>query len=47
VAGVIFYCGAGPTIKTQAPGWGRADAGWLEEMAERIRQLGLAVRVSP
>ncbi|MFA4969092.1 MAG: radical SAM protein [Sulfuritalea sp.] len=47
LAGVHLYSLARPSMQKEAPRLGRADAGWLEEMAVRIRQLGLAVRVSP
>lgn len=47
LAGVHLYSLARPSLQKEAPRLGRMEAGWLEEMAERIRQLGLKVRVSP
>ncbi len=47
LAGVHLYSLARPSMQKEAPRLGRMDAGWLEQMAARIRQLGLAVRVSP
>ncbi|MDK9703909.1 MAG: radical SAM protein [Sulfuritalea sp.] len=47
LAGVHLYSLARPSLQKEAPRLGRLDAGWMEGMAERIRQLGLTVRVSP
>ena len=47
LAGVHLYSLARPSLQKEAPRLGRMEAGWMEEMAERIRQLGLKVRVSP
>jgi wyosine [tRNA(Phe)-imidazoG37] synthetase (radical SAM superfamily) len=46
LAGVHLYSLARPSLQKEAPRLGRMEAGWLEEMAERIRQIGLTVRVS-
>jgi wyosine [tRNA(Phe)-imidazoG37] synthetase (radical SAM superfamily) len=47
LAGVHLYSLARPSLQREAPRLERMEAGWMEEMADRIRQLGLAVRVSP
>ncbi|OHC69435.1 MAG: radical SAM protein [Rhodocyclales bacterium RIFCSPLOWO2_02_FULL_63_24] len=47
LAGVHMYSLARPSLQKEAPRLGRMEAGWMEEMAERVRQLGLAVRISP
>ncbi|MDP1612874.1 MAG: radical SAM protein [Sulfuritalea sp.] len=47
LAGVHLYSLARPSLQKEAPRLGRLEAGWLEEMADRVRQLGLTVRVSP
>jgi len=47
LAGVHLYSLARPSQQKEAPRLGRMDAGALEAVAERIRQLGLRVRVSP
>lgn len=47
LAGVHLYSLARPSMQKEAPRLGRIDAAWLEAIAERIRQLGLQVRVSP
>jgi len=47
LAGVHLYSLARPSMQKEAPRLGRMDAGWMEGMAARIRQLGLTVRVSP
>lgn len=47
LAGVHLYSLARPSQQKEAPRLGRMEAGALETMAERIRQLGLEVRVSP
>ena len=47
LAGVHLYSLARPSLQKEAPRLGRMEAGWLEETAERIRRLGLTVRVSP
>jgi hypothetical protein len=47
LAGVHLYSLARPSQQKEAPRLGRLEAGWLEEMARRVRQLGLTVRVSP
>ncbi|MDP2823106.1 MAG: radical SAM protein [Sulfuritalea sp.] len=47
LAGVHLYSLARPSLQKEAPRLGRMEAGWMEEMAERVRQLGLTVRVSP
>ncbi|MCK9382112.1 MAG: radical SAM protein [Sulfuritalea sp.] len=47
LAGVHLYSLARPSLQKEAPRLGRMEAARLEEMAERVRQLGLRVRVSP
>ena len=47
LAGVHLYSLARPSLQKEAPRLGRMEAGWMEEMAERARQLGLTVQVSP
>lgn len=45
--GVHLYGLARPSLQKEAPRLGRLDAEYLEDTAMRIRQLGLAVNVSP
>ncbi|MCK9389205.1 MAG: radical SAM protein [Sulfuritalea sp.] len=47
LAGVHLYSLARPSLQKEAPRLGRMEAGWMEETAERIRRIGLTVRVSP
>lgn len=47
LAGAHLYSLARPSQQKEAPRLGRMEAEELETMAERIRQLGLEVRVSP
>jgi wyosine [tRNA(Phe)-imidazoG37] synthetase (radical SAM superfamily) len=47
LAGVHLYSLARPSQQKEAPRLGRMEAGVLETIADRIRQLGLEVRVSP
>lgn len=47
LAGVHLYGLARPSLQKEAPRLGRMEAGWLEGLAERVRQTGLTVRVSP
>lgn len=47
LAGVHLYSLARPSLQKEAPRLGRMEAGWMEELAERVRQAGLTVRVSP
>ena len=47
VAGVHLYSLARPSLQAEAPRLGRMEEAWLEGFAQRIRQLGLTVRVSP
>ncbi|MFH1870679.1 MAG: radical SAM protein [Pseudomonadota bacterium] len=47
LAGVHLYSLARPSQQKEAPRLARIEAGWLEELAERVRQTGLTVRVSP
>ena len=47
LAGVHLYGLARPSLQAEAPRLGRLEAGWMEQLAERVRQLGLTVRVSP
>jgi len=47
LAGVHLYSLARPSLQAEGPRLGRLEAGRMEEVARRIRQLGLTVRVSP
>lgn len=47
VKGVHLYGLARPSYQAEAPRLSRLPPEWLEEMAQRIRQLGLVVYVSP
>jgi len=47
LAGVHLYSLARPSLQKEAPRLGRMEAGWMEELAKQVRQLGLTVRVSP
>ncbi len=47
LAGVHLYSLARPSQQKEAPRLGRMEAGVLETIANRIRRLGLTVRVSP
>lgn len=45
--GVLLYGVARPSMQAEAGRIGRLPAEWLEMLAEKIRQIGLDVRVSP
>jgi wyosine [tRNA(Phe)-imidazoG37] synthetase (radical SAM superfamily) len=47
LSGVHLYSLARPSLQPEAARLGRIDEAWLEGFAQRIRQLGLTVRVSP
>jgi len=47
LAGVLLYSLARPSQQKEASRLGRMEAAWLEDVARRLRRLGLAVRVSP
>lgn len=47
LAGVHLYSLARPSLQPEAPRLGRMDAESMEVLAERARQLGLTVHVSP
>ncbi len=47
LAGVHLYGLARPSLQVEAPRLGRLDAAWMEGVADRLRQCGLQVRVSP
>jgi pyruvate-formate lyase-activating enzyme len=47
VAGVLLYGLARPSLQPEAGRLGRLPAAWLEELAGRIKENGLTVRVSP
>ena len=47
LAGVHLYSLARPSQQTEAPRLARMESGALEAVANRVRQLGLKVRVSP
>ncbi len=47
LAGVHLYSLARPSLQKEAPRLGRMEAAALETIADRVRQLGLTVRVSP
>ncbi len=45
--GVLLYGLARPSMQPEAPTLEQLDASWLDAFAERIRDLGLTVRVTP
>ena len=47
LAGVHLYGLARPSMQPEALRLARLPPAWLEQMAERVRKLGLTVRVSP
>ena len=47
LAGVHLYGLARPSLQSEAPRLKPLPAAWLETLAERVRQLGLTVHVSP
>jgi wyosine [tRNA(Phe)-imidazoG37] synthetase (radical SAM superfamily) len=47
IAGVHLYGLARPSMQAEAPRLARLPADWLEQLASRIRLLGIEVRVSP
>lgn len=47
IAGVHLYGLARPSYQTEAPRLSRLSADWLENVANRIRELGLNVFVNP
>jgi hypothetical protein len=47
LAGVHLYSLARPSLQPEATRLGRMEMVWMGSMAERVRQLGLTVRVSP
>ena len=47
LVGVHLYGLARPSQQAEAPRLARLPRAWLEVLAERVRDLGLAVRVSP
>ncbi len=47
LAGVLLYSLARPSMQKEASSLGRLDAQWMEVLADRVRHLGLTVRVSP
>ena len=47
LAGVHLYRLARPSLQKEAPRLGRMEPARMEDMAQRIRRLGLTVRVSP
>jgi pyruvate-formate lyase-activating enzyme len=47
LAGVHLYSLARPSLQREAPRLARIELARLEELAQRVRGLGLAVRVSP
>ncbi len=47
LAGVHLYGLARPSMQLEAPRLGRLDPAWMEAFADRLRQCGLQVRVSP
>ena len=46
IQGVLLYGLARPSMQPQAPRLAALPAAWLEDFAERIRAVGLAVKVS-
>ncbi|MCF8179653.1 MAG: radical SAM protein [Sulfuritalea sp.] len=47
LAGVHLYSLARPSMQIEAPRLGRLDETQMEQLADRVRQLGLLVSVSP
>ena len=47
LAGVHLYGLARPSLQAEAPRLARLPQVWLEDLAERVRNLGLTVRTSP
>ena len=47
LAGVHLYSLARPSLQAEAPRLGRMDAKSMEQIAQRVRLLGLTARVSP
>ena len=47
IAGVHLYGLARPSMQPEAPRLSRLTEAWMESLADRIRQLGLPVNVSP
>lgn len=47
LGGVYLYGLARPSLQPEAARLGRLEAGWLDNLAARIRRLGLTVKVSP
>ncbi len=47
LAGVLLYGLARPSLQAQAPRLSALPADWMDALAGRIRELGLAVRVHP
>lgn len=47
LAGVHLYGLARPSLQPEAPRLARLPLTWLEELAKRVGELGLTVRVSP
>ena len=47
LSGVHLYSLARPSLQPEAARLGRLDEAWLEGFAQRLRQLGVTVRVSP
>jgi wyosine [tRNA(Phe)-imidazoG37] synthetase (radical SAM superfamily) len=47
VQGVLLYSLARPSLQPEAPRMQPVSAVWLEQLAQRIRALGLEVRVTP
>jgi wyosine [tRNA(Phe)-imidazoG37] synthetase (radical SAM superfamily) len=47
LAGVHLYSLARPSLQIEAPRLARLPREWLEMLAERVRKIGLRVRISP
>lgn len=47
LAGVHLYSLARPSLQPEASRLARAEPEWLEQVAQRIRRIGLTVRISP
>jgi len=47
LAGVHLYSLARPSLQKDAPRLGRVEPEWLEQVAARVREIGLTVCVSP
>ncbi len=47
LAGLHLYSLARPSLQAEAPRLGRVEEQWMEQIAQRVRLLGLTAQVSP